>query len=232
MNAKRKRISEWGERHPIAQKWSIAEIVKEFEETIKTLWGMGPAVSIFGSARLAPGSKYYEMTYEIARRLSEEGYMVISGGGPGLMEAANKGGQRGGTDTIGLNIELPHEQEPNPYQDISLYYNNFFSRKSTFIECSEAFISMPGGFGTLDELSEALTLIQTGKKEAVPIILVDSGFWDPMVDWFREALLKEGTISPEDMDLFHVTDTVDETVNLFLDLCINKTGCTPFPKRA
>lgn len=227
MSGKKPRISAWGVNNPIARKWSIAEIVREFEDTIKALWGMGPAVSIFGSARLAPDSPYYEMTVKIAKHLSEAGYMIISGGGPGIMEAANKGGQEGGTPTIGLNIKLPHEQVPNPYQDIEIHYNHFFSRKSTFIECSEAFICMPGGFGTLDELTEVLTLIQTQKKPAMPIILVDRKFWAPMVEWFKSSLLREGTIAEEDLSLFHIVDTYDEVIECFFKLCGEKIGCTP-----
>jgi uncharacterized protein (TIGR00730 family) len=179
--------------------------------------GVQPAVSIFGSARVAPGSAVYQQTERIARLLSDAGFSVISGGGPGVMAAANKGAFEGKSLSIGLNIQLPHEQKANPYQDISQSFRHFFARKYMFVRMAAAYVVMPGGFGTLDELLEALTLIQTGKSPRIPLILVGSEFWTGMLDWFRAQLVKEALINPEDMDLIQVIDEPERIVTAIFD---------------
>lgn len=186
--------------------WHALEIMSEFVDATERLKQITPAVSIFGSARTAPEHPYYQLTEEIARQLSEAGFSVISGGGPGIMEAANKGAFYARSPSIGLNIELPHEQKGNQYQDISQTFHHFFMRKVMFVKYASAYVVMPGGFGTLDELMEALTLIQTGKSRKIPIILVHEPFWRGMLDWFRNTLVAEGMVSPEDMDLVKVID--------------------------
>lgn len=195
------------EKGPSAREsWRAFEIMSEFVEATERLKEITPAVSIFGSARTQPDHPYYELTEEIARQLSDAGFSVISGGGPGIMEAANKGAFHGKSPSIGLNIELPHEQTSNEYQDISQNFQHFFMRKVMFVKYASAYVVMPGGFGTLDELMEALTLIQTGKTRKIPIILVHEPFWRGMLDWFKAMLVAEGMASPEDMNLIQVID--------------------------
>ena len=186
--------------------WRMFGIMSEFVSATDRLSVIKPAVSIFGSARIAPSHPYYLLTEEIARKLSDSGFSVISGGGPGLMEAANKGAFYGKSPSVGLNIQLPHEQHSNPYQNISQTFHHFFARKVMFVKFAVAYVVMPGGFGTLDELMEALTLVQTGKTRRIPIILVGSAFWTGMMDWFRNALLAERMINKEDLDLIQVLD--------------------------
>ena len=186
--------------------WRVFGIMSEFVEATERLASVRPAVSIFGSARVAPGSDYYTWTEQIARSLSDAGFAVISGGGPGIMEAANKGAFAGKGVSVGLNIQLPHEQKANLYQDISQTFKHFFARKYMFVKLATAYVVMPGGFGTLDELMEALTLIQTAKSPRIPLILVGSKFWGGLLDWFRERLVAEGMINAEDMDLVQVID--------------------------
>lgn len=186
--------------------WRVFGIMAEFVESTERLQSIKPAVSIFGSARTPHEHEYYKLTEEIARLLSDSGFAVISGGGPGIMEAANKGAFFGKSPSVGLNIQLPHEQHGNPYQDISQTFRHFFARKVMFVRHASAYVVMPGGFGTLDELSEALTLIQTGKSRKIPIILVGSNFWRGLIDWFRQSLVQEGMISAEDMNLIEVID--------------------------
>ncbi len=192
--------------------WRVFGIMSEFVEAAQRLAEIRPAVSIFGSARTAPDSPYYQLTEKIARQLSDAGFSVISGGGPGIMEAANKGAFHGKSPSVGLNIQLPHEQRSNGFQDISQSFRHFFARKYMFVRFADAYVVMPGGFGTLDELLEALTLIQTGKARKIPIILVHKPFWNGMVDWFRATLVSEGMIDPEDIDLIQVIDTPEEIV--------------------
>ena len=192
--------------------WRVFGIMSEFVEAAQRLAEIRPAVSIFGSARTAPDSPYYQLAEAIARRLSDAGFSVISGGGPGIMEAANKGAFHGKSPSVGLNIQLPHEQRSNGFQDISQSFRHFFARKYMFVRFADAYVVMPGGFGTLDELLEALTLIQTGKARKIPIILVHRPFWNGMVDWFRATLVSEGMIDPEDIDLIQVIDTPEEIV--------------------
>jgi uncharacterized protein (TIGR00730 family) len=192
--------------------WRIFGIMSEFVEATERLSSVRPAVSMFGSARVARESAYYRMTEEIARLLSDAGFSVISGGGPGVMEAANKGAFEGKGVSVGLNIQLPHEQKANPYQDISQTFRHFFARKYMFVKIASAYVVMPGGFGTIDELLEALTLIQTNKSPKIPIILVGHEFWGGLLDWFRDRLVSERMINPEDMDLLQIIDTPDEIV--------------------
>ena len=192
--------------------WRVFGIMSEFVEATQRLSAIRPAVSIFGSARTKPDSPYYKLAEDIARQLSDAGFSVISGGGPGIMEAANKGAYFGKSPSVGLNIQLPHEQTTNVYQDISQTFRHFFARKYMFVRFANAYVVMPGGFGTLDELLEALTLIQTGKSQKIPIILVHEPFWRGMIDWFRTTLVDEKVISPDDLHLLQVIDTPEEVV--------------------
>lgn len=194
------------------ESWRIFGIMSEFVEATERLSAIRPAVTIFGSARVPVGSPYYELTEKISRLLSDAGFAVISGGGPGIMEAANKGAFAGKSPSVGLNIQLPHEQRSNHYQDVSQTFRHFFARKYMFVRFASAYVVMPGGFGTLDELMEALTLIQTGKSRKIPIILVCSKFWGGMVDWFRERLVAEKMIDPADMDLMQLIDEPEKIV--------------------
>lgn len=194
------------------ESWKIFQIMSEFVTGFERLSLIQPSVSIFGSARTGPGHPYYALTEEVARKLSDAGFSVVSGGGPGLMEAANKGAFAGKSPSVGLNIRLPHEQHANPYQNITLTFQHFFARKVMFVKYAKAYVVMPGGFGTLDELVEALTLIQTGKSTRMPIILVHKPYWTGMLDWFRNTLVPEGTIDEADLNLFTVVDTADEVL--------------------
>ena len=194
------------------ESWRIFGIMAEFVEATERLAAIRPAVSIFGSARIKPESPYYQLTEEIARKLSDAGFSVISGGGPGIMEAANKGAYHGKSPSIGLNIQLPHEQMANPYQDISQSFRHFFARKFMFVKFASAYVVMPGGFGTLDEVLEALTLIQTGKSREIPLILVHEPFWRGLLEWFKDRLVGEGMVSPDDLDLIQVIDEPDQIV--------------------
>ena len=195
------------------ESWRVFGIMAEFVEATERLAHIRPAVSIFGSARVQEGHEYYELTRQIARSLSDAGFAVISGGGPGIMEAANKGAYYGKSLSIGLNIQLPHEQVANPFQDISQSFRHFFARKVMFVKFASAYVVMPGGFGTLDELMEALTLVQTGKVRRIPIILAHSPFWAGLVDWIKERLVTESMISPEDMNLIQVLDEPQQIVD-------------------
>ncbi|MCM2307897.1 MAG: TIGR00730 family Rossman fold protein [Sulfuritalea sp.] len=197
--------------------WRVFGIMAEFVEATERLAAVRPAVSIFGSARIERDSDSYRLAENIARQLSDAGFSVVSGGGPGVMEAANKGAFEGKSLSIGLNIQLPHEQQANHYQDISQSFRHFFARKYMFVKVAAAYVVMPGGFGTLDELLEALTLIQTGKTPRIPLILVGSEFWRGMLVWFRERLVAEGMISPEDMDLIQVLDEPEAVVAAIFD---------------
>ena len=200
-------------RYNARESWRIFGIMAEFVEATERLSAIRPAVSIFGSARTPPDHMYYILTEQIARLLSDSGFAVISGGGPGIMEAANKGAFFGKSPSVGLNIQLPLEQAANPYQDISQTFQHFFARKFMFVKFAAAYVVMPGGFGTLDELLEALTLIQTGKSRRIPIILVHGPFWSGMIDWFRSTLVSEKVISPDDLDLIQVIDKPEEVVD-------------------
>jgi uncharacterized protein (TIGR00730 family) len=194
------------------ESWRVFGIMAEFVEATERLNSIRPAVSIFGSARTPPGHPYYQLTERIARLLSDAGFSVISGGGPGVMEAANKGAFFGKSLAVGLNIQLPHEQQSNPYQDISQTFSHFFARKVMFVKFASAYVVMPGGFGTLDELMEALTLVQTRKTRRIPIILVQSAFWSGLLDWIRTTLVSEKMIDPEDVNLIQVIDEPEQIV--------------------
>lgn len=197
--------------------WATFKILSEFVMGFERMSRIGPCVSIFGSARLKSDNEYYKLATEIAEKIVENGYGVITGGGPGIMEAGNKGAHLAGGTSVGLNIALPFEQHDNPYidSDKSLDFDYFFARKVMFVKYSQGFIVMPGGFGTLDELFEAITLIQTNKIGKFPIILVGTKFWSGLLEWVKSTLDQEfHTISPEDIDLMHVVDTSDEAVEI------------------
>ena len=196
------------------ESWKIFQIMAEFVAGFERLSQIQPPVSIFGAARTAPGHPYYALTEEIARKLSDAGFSVVSGGGPGLMEAANKGAYAGKSPSGGLNIRLPHEQHANPYQNITLTFQHFFARKVMFVKYAKAYVCMPGGFGTLDELVEALTLIQTGKTTRIPIIRRRAPFWAGLVDWFKDKLVSEGTIDKSDLELFNVVNSAEEVLEV------------------
>ena len=209
--------------------WAIFKIVGEFVNGYEKLSRIGPCVSIFGSARTKPDHKYYKLAEEVASKIVNHGYGVITGGGPGIMEAGNKGAYLAGGTSVGLNIELPFEQHDNPYidHDKSLDFDYFFVRKVMFVKYSQGFVVMPGGFGTLDELFEAITLIQTNKIEKFPIVLVSSEFWGGLLDWIKETLLaKFSNISEGDLDLIHVVDTPDEVITI-LDNFYKKYDLSP-----
>jgi uncharacterized protein (TIGR00730 family) len=197
--------------------WRMFEIISEFVTATERLQTIQPAVAIFGSARTAPGHPYYAVAEDIARRLSDAGFSVISGGGPGVMEAANKGCYGGTSPSVGLNIQLPHEQSNNPYQDISHSFQHFFARKVMFVKLSVAFVMMPGGYGTLDELMEVLTLVQTGKIRRVPMILVNSKFWSGLLVWIHGTLVKERMIGVDDPQLMRVIDDPQQVVDAIFD---------------
>ncbi|PKO84451.1 MAG: TIGR00730 family Rossman fold protein [Betaproteobacteria bacterium HGW-Betaproteobacteria-11] len=197
--------------------WRVFGIMAEFVEATERLAAVRPAVSVFGSARARPDSPVYRQTEIIARMLSDAGFAVISGGGPGVMEAANRGAFAGKGLSVGLNIQLPHEQQANHFQDVSQTFRHFFARKYMFVKFAAAYVVMPGGFGTLDELLEALTLIQTGKSPRIPLILVGGEFWAGLLDWLRQRLAAEGMIDAGDMDLLQVIDEPEHIVKAIFD---------------
>ena len=192
----------------------VALIASEFLAGFQTVEQIDrPAVSIFGSARVHEGSEAYDWARETAGLFAEAGFAVVTGGGPGVMEAANRGCQEAGGLSVGFNIELPHEQGLNPYCDLSLTFNHFYARKTMFVKAAEGFVIFPGGFGTLDELFESLTLIQTGKVGVFPVVLFDRSYWGPMLDWIRSTMLAAGLIAPADLELLHATDVPAEAVS-------------------
>ncbi len=192
--------------------WRMFKILAEFVDGFETLSDIYPCVSIFGSARSQPGEDTYEKTVVIARKLAENGFNIITGGGPGIMEAGNKGAREGGGKSVGLNIHLPFEQEANAYADIKLSFKYFFVRKVMFVKYAQAYVGMPGGFGTLDEIFEAITLIQTKRIKPFPVILFGSDYWKPLWEWVEKTLLNQKFISPEDMDLVTILDNPDDVV--------------------
>jgi len=199
--------------------WALFKIMSEFVEGYETLSAIGPCISIFGSARTHENDPNYQLAVSIAEAIANSGYGIISGGGPGIMEAANRGAQKAGGTSVGLNIELPFEQKSNPYidQDKLINFQYFFVRKVMFVKYAQGFVVMPGGIGTLDELFEAYTLIQTNKVTKFPIILVGREYWGGLLDWIKNTLLKANTISPEDLDLIELVDTKDEVME-----CLNR----------
>ena len=221
-------------RHPMKQwtkikgenSWTMFKVIAEFVDGFETMNRMGPCVSIFGSARTRPDHEYYKLAVEAARHLTEKGFGVITGGGPGIMEAGNKGAALYGGLSVGLNIDLPFEQSHNQYidPDKNLNHRYFFVRKVMFVKYAQAFIVLPGGFGTMDELFEVLTLIQTGKITPVPVILMGEKFWSGLIDWIRETMLGIGNISAGDMDLIPVTDEPAHAVQLIEDFYAEKAG--------
>ena len=195
-----------------------AEIGEEFLQGFLAVERIGkPAITVFGSARVKPDDPVYADAVKVGRRLAEAGFAVVTGGGPGVMEAANRGAREGGGVSVGFNIELPQEQQENRYLDISLTFDHFYARKTMFVKAAEGYVIFPGGFGTLDELFEALTLIQTGKVLHFPVVLFDSEYWAPLLDWIRGRLLEDGMISPEDLELLIVTDDPDEAVRVLAE---------------
>jgi hypothetical protein len=196
----------------------VAAIAQEFREGFEAVDTIaGPAVTIFGSARVREGHPTYDRARVLARRFAEKGWAVVTGGGPGVMEAANRGAKEGGGSSVGFNIELPYEQESNAYLDLSVTFRHFYARKTMFVKAAEGFVVFPGGFGTADEVFEALTLIQTGKILHFPVVLIDSDYWEELLGWVRGELLADGMISPEDLDLLFVTDDIDEAVSRVLE---------------
>ena len=196
--------------------WRALRILSEFVEGFDALAAVGPAVTIFGSARAGEGTPMYELARHIARRLAESGFAIITGGGPGLMEAANRGCREGGGLSVGCNIELPHEQGLNQYVDLGIEFRYFFARKTMFVKYADAFVILPGGLGTLDELFEALTLIQTGKIRHFPVVLMGKGYWGGLVEWMRTTQVPAGTIAADDLNLFRMTDDPAEAVAIIL----------------
>jgi uncharacterized protein (TIGR00730 family) len=194
--------------------WRIFRIMAEFVEGFETLSEVGPAVSIFGSARTPESDHYYGVAREVGRRFVEAGYGVITGGGPGIMEAANRGADEAGGESVGLNIVLPFEQKPNPYIKRLINFHYFFARKVMFAKYSKAFVACPGGFGTLDEFFEITTLVQTWRMKSIPIILICPDFWDGLLDWIRGTVLGAGNVSPEDLQLYQVTDSAEAVVSM------------------
>ncbi len=203
---------------PVGDLWRIFRVMAEFVEGFDELASIGPAVSIFGSSRIGPQDEYYKLAQQTASLMTKAGFAVITGGGGGIMEAANRGAAEAGGKSIGLNIELPMEQIPNEYQNLSLHFRYFFCRKVMFLKYAHGFIVFPGGYGTMDEFFESLVLIQTLKQASFPVILMGSSYWDGLVSWMKETMLKEYKhISPEDMDVFTVVDEPEAAVKIIVD---------------
>jgi hypothetical protein len=223
-------LKQAGSGHEISAReaWKLFGIMAEFFEATEKLIDIHPAVSVFGSARVKPGTLYYKLAEETARLLSDAGFAVISGGGPGLMEATNKGAFEGSGVAVGLNIDLPREQPSSRYQHISLRFKHFFARKVMFVRFATAFVVLPGGYGTLDELFEALTLVQTGKTRQMPIILVHAPFWEGLLGWMKERLASEGMIDSSDLDLIQICNEPQEVVDTIFHF-YEKRGFQPLP---
>lgn len=222
-----RRILDSGDFDPVS---AVERIAAEFRAGFAEIAKIDrPAVTMFGSARIPAGHPYYESARAVGRRFAERGWAVITGGGPGLMEAGNRGAKEGGGLSVGFNIQLPFEQHENPYLDIEYTFEHFYARKVCFVKPAEGFVIMPGGFGTLDELFEALTLIQTGKVSHFPVVLFDSDHWAELLDWVRDELRAEGLVSNEDLDLLSVTDDVEEAVEIVIDCYERRCAQTPAP---
>lgn len=199
------------------ESWKIFQVIAEFVEGYERLVKISPSVSIFGSARLKPDHPWYKLAHDTAKALSEAGFSVVTGGGPGIMEAANKGAMEGPSLSVGLNIVLPNEEIANDYQDISIRFRHFFTRKVMFVKYASAYVVMPGGFGTLDELAEILALVQTGKTKRIPIVLVGRAFWQDLLNWFKSQLVPAGMIFEEDLGLYSIAETPSEIVKAIED---------------
>jgi uncharacterized protein (TIGR00730 family) len=225
---KQPKLAEMAQEVTAREAWRVFGIMAEFVEATERLVGIHPAVSVFGSARVKPGTLYWKLAEETARLLSDAGFAVVSGGGPGIMEATNKGAFEGSGLAVGLNIELPREQYGNRFQDLSLRFKHFFTRKVMFAKVATAYIVMPGGYGTLDELFEALTLVQTGKTRQMPIILVHEPFWRGLLGWMRERLASEGMIDENELDLLQVCDQPQQVVDTIFAF-YEKRGFEPSP---
>ncbi len=210
-----------------SETWRVFRIQSELVEGFETLHELGPAVTIFGSSRLSPGNKYYDDAVTVAKMLADDGFAVITGGGPGIMEGANKGAKKGKAHSVGLNIEIPAEQIPNKYQDISLFFRYFFIRKLMFVKYAMAFIIFPGGFGTMDELFESLTLVQTKRIQSFPVILYGKEYWKGLIDWMKDTLVPNSTIGREDFALFSLVDTPKEVRFLINEHCRVFCGIKP-----
>jgi uncharacterized protein (TIGR00730 family) len=202
---------------PVEDLWRIFRIMSEFVEGFQEMSSIGPAVSIFGSARFDCENRYYKLAQRTAYEVAKEGFAVITGGGGGIMEAANKGAAAAGGKSVGLNIELPKEQLPNQYQNISLSFRYFFCRKVMFLKYAHGFIVLPGGFGTLDEFSESLVLIQTLRQASFPVVLMGSDYWKGLIDWMKGKMLDEGCIQPQDLDVFSVVDEPEKAAKIIVD---------------
>jgi hypothetical protein len=212
--------------------WRVFRIMAELVEGFEALSGVGPAVTVFGSARLKPGSPYYNKCLKVSESLARGGFTVISGGGPGIMEAANKGAQNGNGTSVGLNIALPMEQSANSFQDIKVEFRYFFVRKLMFVKYAVGYVIFPGGFGTMDELFEALTLIQTKKIRRFPVILVGKQYWSGMIEWMRTTILSEGNIDAADLDLFHLVEDPEEVCDIIAKHYKDRTSSFPSDKRS
>ena len=212
--------------------WRVFRIMAELVEGFEALNSVGPAVTIFGSARLKPGSEYYDKCVKVAENLAKSGFTVISGGGPGIMEAANKGAQNGNGISVGLNIHLPMEQSANDFQDIKVEFRYFFVRKLMFVKYAVGYVIFPGGFGTMDELFEALTLIQTKKIRSFPVILVGRRYWQGLVDWMKQTVQEMGNIDPQDLDLFHIVEEPGEVCEIISKRYKDRTASFPTDRRA
>jgi hypothetical protein len=215
--AKMKQLSDGRHDFTSEDPWRMFRILSEFVEGFEVLSEMGKAVSIFGSARLPQTHKYYKLTEEVAYLLAKEGYAIVTGGGPGLMEAGNRGARRARGHSIGLNIHIPMEQKTNPYVDTLVDFRYFFIRKVMFVKYAKAFVIMPGGYGTLDEFSEALNLIQTMRIPQFPVVAIGKDYWKGLIDWLKNRVVKDGCVSPEDLDIFKVTDSPKEAVRIIKD---------------
>ncbi len=207
-----------------SETWRVFRIQSELVDGFETLYNLGPAVGVFGGARFEEDSPYYQQAMNVGAMLSQHGFSIITGGGPGIMEAANRGAKMGRGKSVGLNIELPHEQEPNPHLDISLSFRYFFVRKLMFVKYAMGFVIFPGGFGTMDELFEALTLVQTKKVTSFPLVLYSSEYWKGLVEWIRGTLVERGAISREDVDLIYVVDDSADIARIFLQFAAMHPG--------
>lgn len=210
-----------------SETWRVFRIQSELVEGFETLFDLGPAVGIFGGARFNERSDYYHDAVKVCAMLSEAGFWIITGGGPGIMEAANKGAKMGKGKSVGLNILLPHEQAPNPHLDINLSFRYFFVRKLMFVKYSTGFVIFPGGFGTMDELFEALTLVQTKKVEGFPIVLYGKSYWNGLIEWMQNTLIQRGAIGEEDAGIFHVVDDTADIVRLFMQYSATSSQSLP-----